>query len=135
VAGLNEPLWARASAAKLLRTARVRADTKVISAFAVAGLEQAAWRRKRQSGLVIGAIDETGQEKAGHRRRQAPIPGMRDEYVAADARAARHLQAPGLVDRLDDPRQHQLLEDLVPPPPPGPAPGKHAPEHPACATR
>ena len=30
VAGLNEALWAKASAAKLLRTARVRADTTVI---------------------------------------------------------------------------------------------------------
>jgi transposase, IS5 family len=32
VAGLNEALWAKASAARLLRTARVRADTTVISA-------------------------------------------------------------------------------------------------------
>jgi len=32
VAGLNEALWAKASAAKLLRTARVRADTTVIGA-------------------------------------------------------------------------------------------------------
>jgi hypothetical protein len=32
IAGLNEALWAKASAAKLLRTARVRADTTVISA-------------------------------------------------------------------------------------------------------
>jgi transposase, IS5 family len=32
VAGLNEALWAKASAAKLLRTARVRADTTVIAA-------------------------------------------------------------------------------------------------------
>jgi IS5 family transposase len=32
VAGLNEALWAKANAAKLLRTARVRADTTVISA-------------------------------------------------------------------------------------------------------
>jgi len=32
VAGLNEALWAKAAGAKLLRTARVRADTTVISA-------------------------------------------------------------------------------------------------------
>jgi len=32
VAGLNEALWAKAAQAKLLRTARVRADTTVISA-------------------------------------------------------------------------------------------------------
>jgi len=33
--------------------------------FAVAGLEAAARRSGRRSGLVIGAIDETGQEKQG----------------------------------------------------------------------
>jgi len=33
--------------------------------FAVAGLEQAARRSGRRGGLVIGALDETGQEKAG----------------------------------------------------------------------
>jgi SRSO17 transposase len=36
----------------------------VVRRFAVAGLEQAA-RRRRRRGLVIGAIDETGQEKKG----------------------------------------------------------------------
>jgi len=36
----------------------------VVRRFAVAGLEQAARRRPRR-GLVIGAIDETGQEKKG----------------------------------------------------------------------
>jgi len=37
----------------------------VVRRFAVAGLEDAARRGKRRGGLVIGAIDETGQEKAG----------------------------------------------------------------------
>ena len=37
----------------------------VVRRFAVAGLEDAARRRRRRGGLVIGAIDETGQEKAG----------------------------------------------------------------------
>jgi hypothetical protein len=37
----------------------------VVRRFAVAGLEQAGRRGKRRRGLVIGAIDETGQEKAG----------------------------------------------------------------------
>jgi hypothetical protein len=37
----------------------------VVRRFAVAGLEGAARRGKRRGGLVIGAIDETGQEKAG----------------------------------------------------------------------
>jgi SRSO17 transposase len=37
----------------------------VVRRFAVAGLEQAARRGRRRCGLVIAAIDETGQEKAG----------------------------------------------------------------------
>ena len=37
----------------------------VVRRFAVAGLEDAARRGKRRRGLVIGAIDETGQDKAG----------------------------------------------------------------------
>ena len=36
----------------------------VVRRFAVAGLEDAA-RRRRRGALAIGAIDETGQEKAG----------------------------------------------------------------------
>ena len=36
----------------------------VVRRFAVAGLDAAA-RRGRRSGMMIGAIDETGQEKAG----------------------------------------------------------------------
>ena len=35
----------------------------VVRRFAVAGLEQAARRGRRRRGLVIGAIDETGQER------------------------------------------------------------------------
>ena len=41
----------------------------IVRGFAVAGLERAARRGKRRGGLVIGAIDETGQEKAGRPRR------------------------------------------------------------------
>jgi SRSO17 transposase len=37
----------------------------VVRRFAVAGLEEAARRGGRQGGLVIGAVDETGQEKSG----------------------------------------------------------------------
>jgi len=33
--------------------------------FAVAGLDEAARRSGRRGGLVIGALDETGQEKSG----------------------------------------------------------------------
>ena len=35
----------------------------VVRRFAVAGLEKAARRGRRRGGLVIGAIDETGQER------------------------------------------------------------------------
>jgi hypothetical protein len=37
----------------------------VIRRFAVAGLAEAARRSGRRGGLVIGALDETGQEKTG----------------------------------------------------------------------
>jgi hypothetical protein len=37
----------------------------VVRRFAVAGLDQAARRNRRRGGMVIGAIDETGQEKQG----------------------------------------------------------------------
>jgi len=41
------------------------AAMSVVRRFAVAGLEEAARRSGRQDGLVIGAVDETGQEKHG----------------------------------------------------------------------
>jgi IS5 family transposase len=47
VAGLNEALWAKASAAKLLRTARVRADTTVIPANVAYPTD---------SGVLAGAV-------------------------------------------------------------------------------
>ena len=37
----------------------------VVRGFAVAGLDEAAWRRGRRRGLVVGALDETSQEKQG----------------------------------------------------------------------
>ena len=37
----------------------------VVRRFAVAGLEEAAARSGRRRGLVIGALDETGQVKQG----------------------------------------------------------------------
>jgi len=41
------------------------AAMSVVRQFAVAGLDEAAGRSGRRSGLVIGALDETGQLKAG----------------------------------------------------------------------
>ena len=50
--------------------------------FAAAGLEEAA-RRRRRGGLVIGAIDETGQEKAGE-----ATAGVKRQYMGCAGRMA-----------------------------------------------
>jgi SRSO17 transposase len=55
----------------------------VVRRFAVAGLEQAARRGKRRGGLVIGAIDETGQEKAGE-----ATAGVKRQYLGCAGRVA-----------------------------------------------
>ena len=55
----------------------------VVRRFAVAGLEQAARRGKRRRGLVIGAIDETGQEKAGE-----ATAGVKRQYLGCAGRVA-----------------------------------------------
>ncbi len=78
VAGLNEALWAKAAQAKLLRTARVRADTTVISANvayptgsgllakAVGKLVRAARRVQAAGGATGTAI--TDRRRAAARR-------------------------------------------------------------------
>jgi hypothetical protein len=45
------------------------AAMSVVRRFAAAGLEAAARRGRRRGGLVIGAIDETGQERPARPRR------------------------------------------------------------------
>ena len=55
----------------------------VVRRFAVAGLEDAARRGKRRGGLVIGAIDETGQEKAGE-----ATAGVKRQYLGCAGRVA-----------------------------------------------
>ncbi len=55
----------------------------VVRRFAVAGLEEAARRGKRRRGLVIGAIDETGQEKAGQM-----TAGVKRQYLGCAGRVA-----------------------------------------------
>ena len=47
------------------------------------GLEEAARRGKRRRGLVIGAIDETGQEKAGE-----ATAGVKRQYMGCAGRVA-----------------------------------------------
>jgi len=56
----------------------------VVRRFAVAGLEEAARRGRRRRGhLVIGAIDETGQEKAGE-----ATAGIKRQYLGCAGRVA-----------------------------------------------
>jgi SRSO17 transposase len=55
----------------------------VVRRFAVAGLEEAARRGKRRGGLVIVAIDETGQEKAGE-----ATAGVKRQYMGCAGQVA-----------------------------------------------
>ncbi len=51
--------------------------------FAAAGLDEAARRNRRRGGMVIGAIDETGQEKAGE-----ATAGVKRQYMGCAGRVA-----------------------------------------------
>ena len=55
----------------------------VVRRFAVAGLEAAARRGRRRGGMVIGAIDETGQEKAGE-----ATAGVKRQYLGCAGKVA-----------------------------------------------
>ena len=81
MAGLNEALWAKAAGQKLLRTARVRADTTVIAANvayptdagllakAVGKLVRAA-RRVQAAGGATGTVMTDRRRAAGRRARE-----------------------------------------------------------------
>src|SRR5215469_15878727 len=81
VAGLNETLWAKAAGQKLLRTARVRADTTVVAANvayptdvgllakAVGKLVRAA-RRVQAAGGATGTVMTDRRRAAARRMRQ-----------------------------------------------------------------
>ena len=58
------------------------AAMSVVRRFAASGLEEAA-RRGRRGGMVIGAIDETGQEKAGE-----ATAGVKRQYLGCAGRVA-----------------------------------------------
>jgi SRSO17 transposase len=58
------------------------AAMSVVRRFAASGL-QAAARRGRRGGMVIGAIDETGQEKAGE-----ATAGVKRQYLGCAGRVA-----------------------------------------------
>jgi SRSO17 transposase len=55
----------------------------VVRRFAVAGLEEAARRGRRRRGLVVAAIDESGQEKAGE-----ATAGVKRQYLGCAGRVA-----------------------------------------------
>ena len=55
----------------------------VVRRFAVAGLDEAARRSGRRRGLTIGALDETGQEKAG-----AATAGVQGQYLGCAGKIA-----------------------------------------------
>ena len=55
----------------------------VVRRFAVAGLDEAARRGGRRGGLVIAALDETGQEKAG-----TATAGVQRQYLGCAGKVA-----------------------------------------------
>jgi SRSO17 transposase len=59
------------------------AAMSVVRRFAAAGLEEAARRNRRRRGLVIGVIDETGQEKAG-----TATAGVKRQYLGCAGKVA-----------------------------------------------
>jgi SRSO17 transposase len=59
------------------------AAMSAVRRFAVAGVEQAARHGGRRRGLVIGAIDETGQQKAGE-----ATAGVKRQYMGCAGRVA-----------------------------------------------
>ncbi len=59
------------------------AAMSVVRRFAARGLEEAARRGRRRGGMVIGAIDETGQEKAGE-----ATAGVKRQYLGCAGRVA-----------------------------------------------
>jgi IS5 family transposase len=99
VAGLNEALLAKAAGAKLLRTARVRADTTVIAANvayptdcgllakAVGKLVRAA-RRVQAAGGAAGTVMRDRRRAAGRRVRQVAISLRSRGKLATQERSA-----------------------------------------------
>jgi len=55
----------------------------VVRRFAVAGLDEAARKTGRRRGLAVGAVDETGQIKAGTR-----TAGVKRQYLGCAGKVA-----------------------------------------------
>jgi IS5 family transposase len=88
VAGLNEALWAKAAGSKLLRTARVRADTTVVPANVAyptdSGLLARAIRQIAATGRRIQAAGGARRTRVRDRSRAA---GRRAHAIAAKLRS------------------------------------------------
>jgi transposase, IS5 family len=88
VAGLNEALWAKAAGQKLLRTARLRADTTVVPANVAyptdSGLLAKAIRRIAATGRRIQAAGGARRTRMRDRSRAA---GKRAHAIAAKLRS------------------------------------------------
>ena len=59
------------------------AAMRAVRRFAVAGLDEAACKTRRRRGLAVGAIDETGQVKAGSR-----TAGVKRQYLGCVGKVA-----------------------------------------------
>jgi IS5 family transposase len=110
VAGLNEALWAKAAQAKLLRTARVRADTTVISANvayptdvgllakAVVKLVGAARRVHAAGGATGTALTDRRRAAARRAREMAAQMRARGKLGKDQSTAAIRRGSAGLAD-------------------------------------
>ena len=82
------------------------AAMSVVRRFAATGLEEAARRGRRRPGMVIGAIDETGQEKAG-----GATAGVKRQYLGCAGRGHTLIGARQWIPRehIDDPVKSLLM--------------------------
>ena len=90
------------------------AAMRVVRRFAVAGLDEATRAAGRRRGLAVGAIDETGQVKAGRlSRRQAAVSrlcgqgGQRDQHRAPVLCPGGHRACAGRCPGMDPGRPHR----------------------------
>jgi SRSO17 transposase len=71
--------------------------------FAAAGLDEAARRGRRKGGMTVGALDETGQEKAGE-----ATAGVKRQYMGCAGRVANGINTVHL-SRVREGTGHALI--------------------------
>ena len=89
--------------------------TGVVRRFAVAGLAEAARRSGRRDRLVIGALDETGQEKTG-----TATAGVQRQYLGCAGKVANEINTVHLA-YVREHAGHALIGPLGQERSPGPA--------------